>query len=927
MPNISNLRFSLPPRTELTGKKRKYTVINILSISERSVSVLCKDLQGKQYRLKLFNGKNSIDEQKISKMMSVNTKGVIRLVDTGTYESYPFWICTDCNVKDTMQQTISVQTLISTIVPQISYVMNAYHSNHIVLRDIAPEHILFDASKSMISFIGFSNMAILAGRALNTREPGYGQSYEYVAPEVTREGYSTASDYFSLGITLLNILKGKNIFENITQSELYNELKAGRVPGVNIEHLRKTPYEMYSAEDRLLYLVLGLLIPNPNDRWGYGEIRCWCNNQQLPLVQKGNRIQYQYNQFFEINHIRCWNNTMISECLARYSDIMTSDSLASLYRFLKSQLGDNGNIDMISKDKSVKSQIFKLIYILNPTINGFWWKGACYKNTDDFVKEIKNGKILLSELQEILYYDCFSYYVDCRNRIGMTVSEEVSKIRELEKLEKSNPGVGANRCLMLFADNNGGRSFRVGLKDYCEIMPLVMDYANHGLELKKMSKDIINNDSFQAWLWARGMEKVGQGAQRSVRDNDKNSFGILMMVFESCLNKDTDKKKVRELFLKYGDLSPIVWLINNIRYYKVISPVNQTLYDTFRNAKIDLNKGIVELNDWMNSLISDYQLFVQRTLNNPFALENESIDNGYFGYYPVYESGYFCCKWNDLLEVCPAFINAVEFGLENEDIKRWLRDNSIKQKEILEKQKNQIIVGDISESGDYIENCNKNIISSVVMLIIAAIMLLISLNYSVGFGFLSFVGAVIFPLMSLSLYYQRKVRAEIWYRGNYQQAGQKTIIQSMIHNITRRENEIFQGIINKRNNECKVYNGSLMIGGVDLDEPDVLDLSTGQKVMAYLSTYSYVMLATVIMGSIYASFLTAALYAVIYGVGAPYLLRRKRFINSCFEWSITTCIVAGASIFGSLALGNSFMAAMNWICIAIIVVFVIFSLF
>ena len=116
------------------------------------------------------------------------------------------------------------------------------------------------------------------------------------------------------------------------------------------------------------------------------------------------------------------------------------------------------------------------------------------------------------------------------------------------------------------------------------------------------------------------------------------------------------------------------------------------------------------------------------------------------------------------------------------------------------------------------------------------------------------------------------------------------------------------------------------VNTISLEDPDALDLTIGQIFFAYLSTFGYVLLTTVVLGNVYSSFVTACLYACIYGIGAPYLFRKKKFINSCYEWTITTCIVAGISMFGGLAFGNTFLATMNWIPVVIVIVIIVFMI-
>lgn len=928
MSSTQHMRVSLPTGTILSGKKDKYTVKSIAGRSERTLTALCEDSKGRQCRLKIFDGKCSVDGPEVNRMLAVRTRGVLKPFDFGIYNNCKFWVSGNYSPESTDRQTISLNSLSSVIIPQLSYVINAFHGGKVLLRDIAPEHVLFDLPSKMICYTGFSNMALLNGGATITKEAGYGQSYEYIAPEVDAEGYSSASDYFSLGVTIFSILKGKKAFEGISREELYRELLEGRVPGIDTEHLRKTPYEMYSAEDKVLYLIMGLLLPDPANRWGYGEIRCWCNDQHIPLVQKGRRERYQFNRCFVINNVKCWNRRMLSECLSNNIIGLGKADITRLLGFLKEQMGSSNDLDMIAADGLPASQVFKLIYFLNPATNGFCWKGHRYASTDDFVKEVRNDRISLNDLQDILAHDCISYYDKCRSGIGIPVSENMDEIRELEQLEKTQSGLGANRFLMLFARKNA-RSFMIDGRDYSNVMSLLQDYSGKGVKLKERSLHIICNDSFQAWLWAKGLEESGNIAQKNVSENIGNNFAFLMTLFEKCVDTEEDKKKIRKFFLKYGDLSPVLWLINNIQHYKVISPDYQSSYEAFKDAKLDLNKSVTELNDWLSSMVSEYLLFVQKTVKNPFLLENEHADESGFGYYPQYESGYFCLKWNGLLEASPAFMRAVNGTISRDAEEAWLQEGMSKEKQVLEQRKNKIIVGDISGSSEYLETCNKNMTASIAMIVIAAIMMLLGLKYSVGVGILSFAGAVLFPIMALGIYYRKRTRAEMWYSSNSQQAHQRATVQKRIDALSKRKKEIMSGIENGKNIECKLYTDDIDTTNAVYGEAEELDLTKGQVILAYISTYAFVLLTTVMVGTIYSSFLAASLYSVIYGIGAPYLFRRQKFINSSVEWSVTTLIVGGVSVLGNLMFGNTFLATMNWIpiigAIVILVLIIILS--
>lgn len=920
------MRISIPPGTEVKGRKGKYVVENIISISDRTTTVECRDSQNRKYRLKIFDGENSISKDSYYFFSEVKTRGLLPLVDFGEVSNNQFYVFNNYDVQSVDKQVISIDMLVQKIIPQVSYVISQVHSKRYLLRDLAREHILFDANIKEVMVIGLSNFVKVSDRATSTKELGYGQHYSYIAPEVEKYGYSPASDYFSLGTLLLSIIKGKNIIQDISQDQFYEGLKEGKVPGIDVNHLKNTPLDMYSFEDRVSYLIFGLLLPDPNQRWGYGEIKCWCNNQMIPLVQSGEKTIYQYAQPLSLDGKKCWNDKQISETISKNSKLWNKQIYKSICDYLRNQQSRKlGSIERFDHDDNDKSKIFKTIYTLYPAINGFAWNGVLYKDTQQLIEKIKGGTLNSSELQSILRSGCLSFFEELRSKHALADTVDIREIQIIEDIEKSSPGDGASRCILLFTPSKQARYFEVEGKKCGNVSDLLSAYKKDTTKLKDKSEQILKDSTFQAWLWAKGYEQMGNEAINNINANPKNAFPVLLTVLETCSINDEERKAVRETFVKYSDLAPIAWLFSNAKYYADKSKLNTSLYNRFNNTRIDLNKSVIELNQFLSSYVRDYQQFVQNTLKNPFMLEfgGEYIS---YDFEPMYETGFFCEKWNDLLDVCPAFLYSVNGNIDNKKIREWLSSCGEKQREVLKTKSRSIDTKDISGAYDYLNKCKRNLNSAIVMMIIATILMFIGFNYSVGFSLLSFAFAIIYPILSVTWYHQKKVRAEIWYRTYSQQADAITSINVLIRQVSERENDIYKRIANRNNSKCIIKSDNKSVNSISLEDPDALDLTIGQIMLAYLSTFGYVLLTTAVLGYVYSSFVTACLYACIYGIGAPYLFRKKKFINSCYEWTITTCIVAGISMFGGLAFGNTFLATMNWIPVVIVIVIIVFMI-
>ena len=932
MNSNDDFRLSVPPGTVVKGLKGQYKVKNILSISDRSVTLVCTDSSIQRWRLKVYNGNSSITEEIQRRILAVNVKGVMCPYDIGDYSGLRFAVFRKVDDATSMDKyPVSIQVLTNKVIPQMARVLDQYHRNRILLRDICPEHMLYRPNEEIMAYCGFSNAVALNGKATTTKAPGYGQHFSFIAPEVEKYGYSSCSDFFSLGVTLLSILRGYNPIGKVDQRTFYEQLNKGAVPGIDVQHLRNTPPSLYSAEDKILYLILGLLIPDPRQRWGLGEIRCWCNNQRIPLVQNGPRVWYQFNEPFIIGSKKYWNARMLAKGIASQGQAWSDSVVRNVPAFCKKQtLGCSSELERYRSDHSlsVSGKIFRYVYVLDPSINGFWWNGGKYADTNELINAVKVGRLGLIELSNILRDGAFSFFENRRQSLGIQ-GINIQEIETLERIEASEPGKGAQRCLMLFSGDSQNRSFTVEGKQYHSLSDLINGYKTNGKKLRALSASILTNDSFQAWLWAKGMEAVGSEAARIASNNPEQSFYLLLSICESEIKDEAIKRKTRELYLRWGEYSPIVWLAHNVKYYQCTTDSHRSLYDAFLRAKFNLNDTLAVLSRFANSLVSDYQLFVSRTLTNPFLLENDNLEDHSIGYYPLYEGGYFCCRWEGGLEVCPAFLRSVGEGIDQKVIRDWLDNASKEEEERLRKKNDSIPILsslNVENERDYLSVCNRNLQAAIFMLIFAAVLLVLSFGGFLTTGGFAFIAAILFPIFSLNWYYNRKVHAEIWIRNKNELGNRRSVINNQISNLKYRKNVIEQDIISGKSVKSIVADKIVSTSCSDIEDPQMLNLSAGQKVMAYVSTYGFVMLATSAIGNVYQSFFSASLYALVYGIAIPFLIQRRKFVNSCFGWCIITTSVALASIAGGVAFGTSFFVTMNWVPLLIVAGFAVICL-
>lgn len=922
MDNKDDIRISLPPGTILQGNKGKYTVINIISLTQRSLTVSCSDEEGKTWRLKLYNGNSSLNSQTQKALLEINMpKGILIPHDMGEISGLLFVVMPEISAKSTDKNLVSVELLVKKIIPQLAYIVNEYHKRKILLRDISPSHILFQLATEEIMYCGFSNPALLQGNATLTKEEGFGQEPSFLAPEVESHGYSIYSDYFSLGMTLLCILKGYNPFEKMTREEFLENLSKGNLPDLNIEHLKNTSYELYSMEDRVMYLILGLMLPNPMYRWGYGEIRCWINEYQIPLIPKGKRPVYQFSKPCVLMNTQCWNQKQIAYLLASDSSLWNDGVLKQILEFSKEQgLSIQRFLSEIFEDEKIsqKGKAFRFIYQLDAAINHFWWDGISYTNTQDILSAIKSGSLSLQSLSQMLQDGAISYFEENRANLGISDEFDLSEIKNVEYDERNESGKGVYKCLMLFANRPEDRFFIVDGRQFYDISQLLEFYEADGNTLKTLSYQILCDYSFQAWLWAKGRGEYGNEAMYFAQKEPSQSFMIFLTVSEELTNEEISKQIARKLYLKYGDYAPIKWLCDHIGDYEVTKHADRVSYDVLANVEFNLELTLAQLSTKANHLVKDYQSFVSNTLNNPFILENEKMEDFAFHYYPLYAGGYFCCHWENEIEVSPDFLRSIGILPDENVIREWIEAASNEESERMTERMASLPSVYPSENVEgYLQECEKNMHGSILSGIVILVLFFMGMKYSLEFSLLALVVAWGFPTFSYFWYKSKLNCAKDRIESNRLIENKQSEICQAISKISQRSEFLLNGLM--ENEQVQMIRSDSTIT-TDLATPPSLpslQFNIAIQILAGISLTAVAYLGLIASEQFFFHFWASHIFVVLYVLVLPFLVVKKLYKES-FRWSITSGAIGFGIIFGTMLFGDQFIVTANWIVVALV---------
>ncbi len=258
---------SVPIGTVIDGK---YQVIAPMSTNgaEAKLYVGASIDTGEELCIKLYLDSSHVRSSVREALLGISHRNIANLFAWGYWEGmiYEVWtLYRGQNLQQLIARSPIPEDQIHGYLRQMNAALQALHKTGLVHQDIKPTNfmVMADGSVVLIDF-GVSASSDGEGRTHYTQ---IGHTTDYSSPEVLFTKFCwTASDYYSLGVTLYEMLTGSTPYadydETMTMRKL-DDIRETNIPRI----------EMFSAKMR--DLLKGLLQYNKDKRWGYDAVQAW----------------------------------------------------------------------------------------------------------------------------------------------------------------------------------------------------------------------------------------------------------------------------------------------------------------------------------------------------------------------------------------------------------------------------------------------------------------------------------------------------------------------------------------------------------------------------------------------------------------------------------------------------------------------------
>ena len=437
-----------------------YTVKEELGVVAGEADLYICSFAAREYIAKVYRRKIAAKADVITKLASIHSPYVARVFAIGEYNGYPVEILPYYRNGSLAGKMFSFDQLKYEIIPTVNEGLHILHSNGIIHKDVKPSNIMLnnDGRTAAIIDFGISSIIDNGSTVIVTKT---GLTPEYSAPETFRNLFLNESDYYSFGITIYELYCGHSPSQRLTGEQIEQFALLQKLP---------LPDEM---EPELKDLINALTYPdirnrndksNPNRRWGYEEVRNWCDDihQVVPgmtnVPEHSNQIGYFSDKASK--DIMADNDMMPyrfagqivsnSKVFARLLNSHWDEAKKHLFRGLlldHTKKGSNAELTSYLMDLEEEAEtgdpdviMFKCLYKIDPTLRAFLWKGKEYSSLQDLgnncLAAIKANDVPFIEMmEELLDKGILSCYV---STIEETAKQHISALSAFETECKLN---------------------------------------------------------------------------------------------------------------------------------------------------------------------------------------------------------------------------------------------------------------------------------------------------------------------------------------------------------------------------------------------------------------------------------------------------------------------------------------------------------
>ena len=291
----------------------------------------------------------------------------VTVYESGTADGHAYEImelCAHGSLRDRLERGPVASDEVTSIVRALAAALASIHAAGLVHRDLKPENVLVRALDPLdLVLTDFGIASVLAG---TQRFTSVARTLPYAAPESLSGVIDAKSDYWALGMIVLEATNGKHPFAGLSEAVILHQLTTRNVDAGGIE-------------DRTVRkLVRGLLLRDPALRWGESEVARWLRNDATLPEPVEHGLAAGFTEPYRLRELVCTTPEQLGVALATHwregvADLGNSQLLA----WFRDVQKDHNVVRLLLEVRQERQlhpdvQLLKLILYLAPGIPPVW---------------------------------------------------------------------------------------------------------------------------------------------------------------------------------------------------------------------------------------------------------------------------------------------------------------------------------------------------------------------------------------------------------------------------------------------------------------------------------------------------------------------------------------------------------------------------
>lgn len=471
-----------------------YIINSLLSGQGKQSDVYLAKKWGKSYVVKVYHDGWRPSSQVQEFLMNVRHPNIAHIVECGDYQGKYFEVY-EYYSEGTLETTgeITNSHIQNIIIPSINEGLNELHKHGIVHCDIKPSNLFYadNGKRVVIGDCGISGYTNANGKLVDAVR-GTPEYAPRVRALLWSAAMSPAFDYGSFGLVLCRIILGHSLFSGMSVEEISRAWENGiELPS--------------QIQGRFSSLVKGLITEDEENRWGYTQVKRWCEGEFMRPV---NRSIYARPTKERVTKPLIFGR-FDGETLSVLSLHQLTNAIKAHWEQARKIVKRRELIDFVQQfDKSLPSQIrplallhdedaavFKLLLLLEKDSSRIFYCGKEYADLQSYVNSLSSGNDPIAI--RFLYSGMLVSYL-------REMDYEQAQVDKLEHLIKQNKNADMTAISTICFALQGRTSISVFGIIVDSLDALISAITGH---TTKEISELISSDQFKAWLYRMGYDK------------------------------------------------------------------------------------------------------------------------------------------------------------------------------------------------------------------------------------------------------------------------------------------------------------------------------------------------------------------------------------------------------------------------------------